>query len=183
MYANDASGAWVATELDSGARGRASVVVDAADTVHVVYGTLTSLKHAFRTVGGPWEFEVIGRGTKPAALADAGGLHVAYDTEPGIAYARLAAGSWRTETVADHGSDPALAIAPDGTVHVAWGNQNDAAAPGVMHARRLASGFAVETLHIVYTYFRYPDVTLVDHLTNGVLAPDGVDEDCNGHDG
>jgi len=224
-------------------------------------------------------------------LSDAGSLHVAYDTEPGIAYARLAAGSWRTEAVAEHGSDPALAIAPDGTVHVAWGNQNDAAAPGLMHAWRVASGFAVESvvsgyvtavslgvrgdgtlaiafgsagfgfqganlawfeagrwqsslviptvgyvwstatlldragrlhlvsggervehavesaggfiveqvrpegfasgavlergvaLHIVYTYFRYPDVTLVDHLTNGVLAPDGVDQDCNGHDG
>jgi hypothetical protein len=86
--------------------------------------------------------------SRPQVARDAGGVvHLAWGTSAGvIRHATRAGGSWSVETVATERFRPALAIAADGTLHLAF--VDEATGNGMVeHAEREAQGWQITAVH------------------------------------
>lgn len=136
-----------------------SVAVADSGAAHVAYslaqGGALGLRHATNE-GGPWTTELVADAVVWSASLSVSPvppeLHVAYE-ESGIHYATGTLGDWAFSTVAPSGAGAALALAPDGSAHIA------------------------------HSGFDFGVQTYVDYLTDRLVAPDGVDQNCDGVDG
>jgi hypothetical protein len=131
--------AWTLETLEEGYAWSARLVVDAADTIHIVYrhqnglnDTIAELHHASRTRTGAWEIDTIDASDNgldaPAIAVDAGGnVHVVYydETTEVLKYAirEPTASVWTRTTVdseGDVGSSSAMVVDEAGVVHVVY---------------------------------------------------------------
>jgi hypothetical protein len=101
------------------------IAVGPDGTVHVVFTAWGgAIHHASRAPGGTWQDEVIATSERAAIAIDAAGtLHVAMHYLGGLAVAsRPPGGAWSFDPAPDtedSGWSPAIAVTPDGDVHVA----------------------------------------------------------------
>jgi hypothetical protein len=146
----------------------ADVAVDDRGVVHVVYGmnvSIAPLRYAVRSPDGTWLEETIVQGSSwgvDLAAGPGGGaesLRLAFLGGPGssssfdVSYARRGNDAWLTERVAPHGYGVSLALE------------------------------GANVAHIARTDFRFDVHTYVAYHTNRELAPDGIDQNCDGMDG
>jgi hypothetical protein len=126
-----------------------ALALDAAGRAHVIYFDADhfDLRHAERAGAGEWSTRVVDSPGATGlyatlALDRSGGLHAAYQAEPGdtslLRYAhRPLAGSFTTSTVFDGGAGyiPSIAVDALDTVHIGWLNNSRE-----LHYSRRASG-------------------------------------------
>ncbi len=135
-YATNASGTWVTSYVDEhhpltwGTGKQASIVVDGADRVHILYAEKTSLlggehhlKHA-TNLSGVWAIETLGTGygsQNSIAVDSADKVHVSYTTTDGLVYASNASGAWVHETAAaDLPAHHSIAVDGSNNTHVCY---------------------------------------------------------------
>jgi hypothetical protein len=206
QFGTDAGGAFSVTQLGDGFfTGLGARIARApSGALHVVYRG-PGLHHASRPdAESPWSFETIDSSASYDALAlDAAAIpHVAYvglSEIPEIRLASRASGTWTIEAVAAPGGDlgyVALALDPAGAAHICY--EEFADGPGTLYYATNAAGTwvsegvpgeppygswcaiavdAAGNVHLTYVGGDY------DFLHALRRAPDGVDQDCDGHDG
>jgi len=126
---------WISEVVDPDGGLGVSMDVDAEGNPHLSYFTSSgAVKHAHSIGGGAWEISDVGEGatTSPTSIAvdDAGIHHVAWQTAEGIAYATndTEDGSFAEQALPPAtagGTRPAAGAQVEGTVYVAWFDQED----------------------------------------------------------
>ncbi len=194
-YASDEGGTFVTEPVgDAQERSGVAIAVDAAGAAHVVWQMPDfALTHAARE-GIGWGRETVEAGGTPGTLVAGAGdeLRIAFVGADGIRYGERTAGEWTIETADPLGGfDPGLAIEAGGVVHLAFMAIRDGLGLQVGTNRGGAWTFegiedseagtpiAVDdagNLHVAHS-----GGGRVRHARR--LAPDGVDQDCDGVDG
>ena len=153
MYATNASGTWVTSEVDGGAdREEPSLAVDGNGHAQVVFSREGSGLYYTTNASGAWVATQISTGTEdrePSVALDAAGhIHVAFwrgplNTGSGIWCATNASGSWVVSPVATSADNswPSLALDGSGKAQIAYENSS----LGIYHATN-ASGSWVTSL-------------------------------------
>lgn len=131
QYLTDASGTWTTEVIDAQRyQGhQTGLALDAAGAAHVVWvPEATRVLQYATNASGAWTTETIDsafHADYPCVAVDAAGeIHVAYEDQDSfdVHVAARAGGAWRTEPLGARGMGLAMALAPDGAVHLAWGN-------------------------------------------------------------
>ncbi len=175
----------------SGDGGGAALAVDADGAPHLLYQDWEgSLVHAVRDAVG-WARETISaEGGLAGTLAiDGGDLHAAYGIPTGdgvggqeVRYALGGDGrEWSIEVVDPSGRPMSLALEPDGSPSLVWGNA---------YATRDGAGWSIEVVTVDgdHDVDAAGDVHVAWSASSDLwyahrVAPDGIDQNCDGVDG
>lgn len=142
-YATNASGAWVTSNMNEsyylawGTGPTASIAVDSADRVHIIYTEYNLpmfgepyLKHAAK-ISGVWAIETVGQGygdRNCIAVDSSDKLHISYISTvglQGLLYATNASGVWVKETlVADNLTHHSIAVDSSNNIHICYSSMN-----------------------------------------------------------
>ncbi len=145
-YTTNAGGAWRTETLPVCLMGMPRMAVDAGGALHLVgWKSVWPKEVVYATnAGGTWSEETLNIGTPQDIAVDANGkLHVIYSDWPNLMYATNAGGSWTTETIGgvwNGGRYVALAVTPDGGVHVAYSDGGSVDNHGINYATRSPDG-------------------------------------------
>jgi len=163
LYATRCGAAFCVSPVASGLTLAADIALDASNGVHVVHagGTQPSqLVHSTRQVSGSWSAEPVALTTSWSVGLRAGlagspqSLHLAFTRDDdSVIYASRESSGWMTQRVAYSANRVSLALEAAGIIHIA------------------------------YTAFRFDVNSYVGYATNRELAPDGIDQNCDGVDG
>jgi hypothetical protein len=153
----------------------ASILVDAGNTVHIIYQEFTNkfAKHAWKT-GDVWSSETIeGKslvGTYAAAVVGSDGtIHVSYydSTNKDLKYAfKPSGGSWNVQTIdssGDTGQHTAIAVDGSGTVHISYQYVTNG---DLRHAWKPSGG--------TWSYETIDTINSVGAFTSILAEPDGT---------
>jgi subtilisin family serine protease len=136
-YATSSGGVWTLETLDVGQDQAPRIAVDAAGSVHMAYVRSWPATEVRHVTGTPGVFvtDIVHRSFgwgRPAYAVDAAGVqHVAvarFGHQPGVWYGVNAGAGWTLERVStiQVDGDVGLAVKPDGTAAIAWGEFYDA---------------------------------------------------------
>lgn len=132
LYATNASGAWVISELDSelGAGSFESVAADSNDKLHIAYIHSTNSSLLYLTnKDGVWQKSVIDEEAQNSGCSldidGSNALHIAYQSyDMKLRYATNASSDWNIEDVDDnyncYSGTLSLAVHPSGSLHIAY---------------------------------------------------------------
>lgn len=134
FYGNNDGGSWsfqkIDTDLESAISGRISILVDSADSIHIIYydNNLNQLKHASNS-SGDWAVNTISNSfiidSTSAVIDSADNIHVvltkAYTSPSSLEYITNKSGGWVTEEL-DAGADPSVSMAIDNNdaIHISY---------------------------------------------------------------
>jgi hypothetical protein len=144
-YATNASGAWMTETVDAPGRGRSSIAVDSAGSVHIGYGGGNYATNA----SGAWVTEEVdpSGGWGPSIALDSDDkLHVCYrefSDEYNFLYATNASGSWVREILDQSwGETCSIALDSSDKVHIAYSDKDHAH----MYATNASGAWITETV-------------------------------------
>jgi len=142
----DTTGAWSFEEVGPCTNTPVALCLDSLGMPHAVWQNDYNLHHYWLT-GSGWESEpIMGEYLEELALEfdGQGVLHLVFQGASDIVYCRRTAGGWENEVVDDmSGLYCDLAVADDGTVHVAY---NDGLNYDLRYAKRTLSGWWTEVV-------------------------------------
>jgi len=208
-HATNRDGAW-AIDLVDALGGSPSLAVDQTGTLHLSYaGTVRDQEVARYAAGtaGAWRVETTSQtrsGPSSIVLDRTGHPRIAfaprYITDRGVVYLARGAGGWSDSRVptTDSVYSASLRLDAQDEPRILFSYLGD-----IVHAVRTADAWTTErlvivghhdvrpsfdldaagTAHVTSTTFFYPNDTSVEYSTNRQLAPDGVDQNCDGVDG
>jgi len=200
--ATRAGASWSIATIDDAPDGAPSLALTPSGQPHIVYAAEDgALRHADR-LKGYWVSElVVSSGTFGAAsvaIDGAEGLHVGYSNfvAGGIFYASNSGAGWAPAHVDGQvGFRTSIAVDVDGQVHIAHDDVGQ-----MTYATQTDADWTLEPLffgwnggslavegsgaaHVAYSDFLFDPGNFIGHASNRVLAPDGVDQNCDGVDG
>jgi hypothetical protein len=162
VYATSCESGYCASEVSPGQVMDADLTIDAADTVHLAYGFLrldAPLVYGVLQTDRTWLEETIAPSsswTVDLATSPPGSpwpLHLAHLDEVGVLIGHRETNTWVSERLAPHGYGVSLALEGPNVAHFA------------------------------HTDFMFDVNTYVSYHTNRSIAPDGIDQNCDGVDG